>query len=366
MRCPSNLPALLVVLSLLLSGCAKPVARFDPEAPLPERLSALGLLQRTPDALAPVNGVAYDLGMPLFSDYAWKYRTLHLPPGVPAVRGGAGSDAETLAFPVGTFITKTFYYPRSGDALRLTAMPHLEAPDAPLALRDRRLIETRVLVHRATGWDGVAYRWNADGSEALRVRGGALLSLHAEDGRDFDYLIPDANQCGGCHDTDHGSRALAPIGPKPANLAAVRFPDLPGAPDQYARLQALGLVADERRAQPWSTDDPRAYLDANCAHCHSDVGAADTAGLDLRHAAPLAHLGRCKSPVAAGRGSGGRAYDIWPGRPDASILVFRMNQTDPGTMMPELGRSLVHAEGVALIRAWIASMEGSCEQGRML
>ena len=28
--------------------------------------------------------------------------------------------------------------------------------------------------------------------------------------------------------------------------------------------------------------------------------------------------------------------------------------------MPELGRSLVHAEGVALIRDWIASLEGKC------
>jgi len=28
--------------------------------------------------------------------------------------------------------------------------------------------------------------------------------------------------------------------------------------------------------------------------------------------------------------------------------------------MPELGRTMVHQEGVALIRQWIASMHGSC------
>jgi hypothetical protein len=37
-----------------------------------------------------------------------------------------------------------------------------------------------------------------------------------------------------------------------------------------------------------------------------------------------------------------------------------MASTDPGSMMPELGRSLAHAEGVALIQQWIAEMDGNC------
>jgi hypothetical protein len=53
----------------------------------------------------------------------------------------------------------------------------------------------------------------------------------------------------------------------------------------------------------------------------------------------------CKRPVAAGRGSGGRDFAIAPGEPDASILVYRMESTDPGIAMPELGRATVHAEG---------------------
>ncbi len=32
-------------------------------------------------------------------------------------------------------------------------------------------------------------------------------------------------------------------------------------------------------------------------------------------------------------------------------------QSDPGLMMPELGKKLVHQEGVDLIRKWIAEME---------
>jgi len=63
---------------------------------------------------------------------------------------------------------------------------------------------------------------------------------------------------------------------------------------------------------------------------------------------------------STGRGSGGRQYDILPGRPDASIMTYRIESTEPEIKMPELGRNLVHEEGAALIRAWIAAMPGSC------
>ena len=33
-----------------------------------------------------------------------------------------------------------------------------------------------------------------------------------------------------------------------------------------------------------------------------------------------------------------------------------MTSTEPGVMMPELGRTLTHDEGLALVRAWIAEM----------
>ena len=67
-------------------------------------------------------------------------------------------------------------------------------------------------------------------------------------------------------------------------------------------------------------------------------------------------LGACKIPIATGRGSGDALFDIVPGAPDQSILLHRMLSTEADVAMPELGRSLVHAEGVALIRDWIASL----------
>lgn len=350
------------LLAGLLAGCGAGGPPFDAEAPLPERLSELGVLRIEADRLVPVAGIAYDLGAPLFSDYAWKYRTVHLPPGTAARSRGAD---RTLAFPVGTVITKTFLYPETRGRVRTTAAPALDAPEAPLDRRGRRLLETRVLVYRPDGWEAVSYLWNEDGTEATRARAGALLTLETMEGAAFDYLVPDANQCSGCHETAHGTRRVEPIGPKPGNLAAVAF----AGTDQYAGWQARGLVADRDPVTPWTTDGVegvRAYLDANCAHCHSDVGAADTAGIDLRIDAPLRALGLCKPPVAAGRGSGGRRFDVAPGRADASILVHRLASTDPGVMMPELGRTLVHEEGLARVRAWIDGLEGDCGAATVL
>jgi hypothetical protein len=73
------------------------------------------------------------------------------------------------------------------------------------------------------------------------------------------------------------------------------------------------------------------------------------------------HLGICKPPVAAGRGTGDHKFDIIPGKPEDSIMPFRLNSAETGQMMPELGRSSIHQEGVQLIKDWIAAMPGQCE-----
>ncbi|MCY1346299.1 hypothetical protein D9M69_323820 [compost metagenome] len=64
--------------------------------------------------------------------------------------------------------------------------------------------------------------------------------------------------------------------------------------------------------------------------------------------------------MAAGKGSGDRLVDIHPGQPDRSVLIYRMDSSDPSVMMPELGRSVAHREGVDLLVRWIASLDGGC------
>jgi len=57
-------------------------------------------------------------------------------------------------------------------------------------------------------------------------------------------------------------------------------------------------------------------------------------------------------------------FDIVPGTPDESILLHRMLSTEADVAMPELGRALVHIEGVSLIRDWIAALPGGCPTPR--
>ena len=105
----------------------------------------------------------------------------------------------------------------------------------------------------------------------------------------------------------------------------------------------------------------RIFLDINCGHCHSATGPAITSGLWLdAQTQDRLKLGFCKQPIAAGKGTGNRLHDIEPGNAAASIFEFRMDSVDPAIMMPEVGRSVVHREGVQLIRDWINAQPGSC------
>ena len=132
---------------------------------------------------------------------------------------------------------------------------------------------------------------------------------------------------------------------------------LSGAPEPAAapRLPVWSDPTDgteEQRA--------RAYLDINCAHCHSETGRARATGLWLTADRALdANYGLCKPPVAAGGGSGGLKWDIVPGNAAQSILVYRQQSNDPAVRMPELGRSSVHTQGVELVSSWINSLPAS-------
>lgn len=358
----------------LLAACTRapaPVAFFAEG--MPERLSDWNVVY-VADGRLRLNARVepYTLDSPLFTDYAHKLRTVWMPEG----KAARYQPVDALDFPVGTIISKTFYYPvpdggRGRDVVLRSADTGPE-PDGGLALDKVRLVETRLLVRREAGWVALPYVWNAEQTEARLMRSGELLplTLLAADGskEQVDYTVPDENQCAGCHGTDLKSKAIFPIGPKARHLNRdFAYPGA-GSENQLAHWQKIGYLTDvpagELPKNP-SWDDPaapldaraRSYLDINCGHCHSQKGAARTSGMWLDATTrDLLRLGRCKLPIAAGQGTGNRPWDIAPGKPDDSILPYRMESVDPGVMMPELGRSVVHAEGVALIRDWIAAM----------
>lgn len=276
----------------------------------------------------PAAGVTpYRLNTPLWSDGADKLRFLYLPPGTRAKAQGDG----LLDLPVGAALIKTF---RFGD----------------------RLIETRVLLHRASGWVALPYRWNDEQTEARLVLAGARLPLTTPAGQAISYAIPNKNQCKECHAL---SGAVVPLGPKARNLspAWLEAQQAGGRLDTVPRVANPVPLWEERETMPIALA-ARGYLDANCAHCHNPAGSASNSGLDLRweQSEPLRY-GVMKRPVAAGRGAGENEFDIVPGHPERSILMHRMDSLEGGVSMPELGRSSIDAQGNALVARWIAGMK---------
>lgn len=333
----------------------------------PERLSQWGLLRRDGDSLVLGRDVhTYEVNTPLFSDYALKLRTWYLPPGT-SMRY---RPDESFEFPVGSVITKTFFYPLRGGAAQAVDGWHGDV--AALDLTANRLVETRLLVRQAEGWEALPYVW--DGEDAhLRLTGAVeTMNVRLTSGEmaDLPYVVPSRSECAGCHATDHTDGRLELIGLKARHLNRA-YPGEAGnqlvAWASRGALHGLPEPAALPRSAVWNDEQAmleeraRAYLDSNCGHCHNAAGAADTSGLLLdAHTDSFRALGFCKAPVAAGRGTGGRPFSIVPGAPDDSILVYRMETSDPATRMPEVGRSLVHREGVELIRRWVASLPGEC------
>ena len=368
------------VLALLLAGCDAPreqVTVHDRNA-VPDNLSQWHVVEAIDGKLSLNDRVTpYDLNTALFTDYAHKLRTVWMPEGSSAVYGESEFD-----YPVGTIISKTFYYPKGGEGRVLRTDDYSgDFAGSGLDLSRVKLIETRLLVKRADGWQALPYVWNDAQSDAvLEIAGDAKrLQLVNDDGsaEAFTYVVPDSNQCAGCHADNHAQKAVRPIGPRARHLNKDyeyrEGAQQVGAQNQLLYWQQLGYLSGlpdlvevphnvhYKDATASLEERARSYLDINCGHCHNPSGPADTSGLMLYSGEhDQRRLGVCKPPVAAGTGSGDRLFAIVPGSPDESILNFRVESTDPGAMMPELGRSLVHDEGTELLKQWIASLPGDC------
>ena len=297
--------------------------------------------------------IPYELITPLFTDYAWKHRAIYIPKG----KKIKYNTNEVFNFPIGSIISKTFYYPHD-----------FNNPKAGISLK-----ETRIFIHELSGWVGLPYIWNKDETEAyLEISGGitnAEWTNFEGKKQQIKYIIPNMNQCMGCHMDK--TMNTAPIGPKARNINSNYNYGKNEIKNQLIKWNELGYFEilddyhDIPKIEKWNDSTSgtlngraRAWLDVNCAHCHNVNGSANNTGLYLDYLqTDLKKIGIFKTPVAAGRGSGHLKYDIVPGHPEKSILVYRFESTDPGIMMPELGRVMVHEEGLSLIKEWILSLD---------
>ena len=291
--------------------------------------------------------IPYELISTLFSDYSYKQRWVYVPNSAKA----SYVKDWVFDFPEGSALIKTFYYP-------------IDERNPDLG---KQLLETRLLLRKKDGWEAVSYAWNEQQNEAYKKIAGKTINASwidfMGDERQVRYRVPNVNQCKECH---AAKDAITPIGPKAKNINK-DFSFEEGDFNQLAYWMKKEIIdsfpedlvspVDWRDESKDINDRARSYLDVNCGHCHSPTGNANSTGLYLNLVETRdINLGIYKKPVATGRGSGGNKYSIVPGKPDESILLYRMESMDPGIMMPESGRALTHQEAVEMVREWITQL----------
>ncbi len=309
--------------------------------------------------------IAYELNTSLFSDHALKDRAVYVPAGAKINY----QPTEAFEFPDGSAIIKSFLFPAD-----------FRAPEENV-----RLIETRVLIKYPSGWRAFPYLWREDGSDADYRPGGHVqaISFLDETGteRTSQYLVPQRNQCQDCHQmkNEAGERTMTIIGPKARYLH--REHEYGGSSkNQLDYLNERGVIGglpadlstiipafDLRTLRATSTTAmsdgeltkaARDYLDINCAHCHNPnavQGVTSQLFLNFDNT-DLFRFGICKEPGSAGSGAGGLRFDIVPGAPEESIMVYRIETEMLGDMMPLIGRSLRDRMGTPLVRGFIERM----------
>lgn len=329
-----------------------------------------------PTSGANETGIPYDLSTALFTDYATKYRFVFVPPSTQATF----SEHEVIEFPVGTVLVKTFALPENTNSRG----------------ENETLIETRLLIHRESGWKARPYYWETSTNAKYIVSGKTIESSLVHNGEElsFNYVVPQGNQCTSCHsitpmlqdNTDKRKSIFKPIGPKARYLnhdydytdstqnQLTYWKDqgiLTNLPADSASIETAAIFDDNVDINALNSDElnlaARSYLDINCAHCHRSEltipeadyeGPAGDSGLQVEFNRDFdldpRKFGVCKSAVASGHPDYPR--DIIPGYSEKSYIPYRMSVLSGSHKMPELGRSTKHSEGVALIKLWINDM----------
>lgn len=288
------------------------------------KLSSYGLFQGRVAALIPNEGVQIlEISSSLFTDYADKQRLLKLPKGSSMKSKGDGLPQ----FPDGALIAKTFFYGASKTGSK------------------NKLIETRLLFLKDGYWSAATYRWNEQQTDANLLDDGAIVKVEFKNGSDLplniSYQIPAQRDCASCHRVND---RLMPIGPKlqNLNLHVLRDGRRLNQLEYLRNLDLLEMKSEELISTLPNYNDlslpldkrARAYFEMNCAHCHNPTGMAFKQSLDLHFSTPYKESG-----IRLNKGN----------------ITMRMS-TMGAFHMPKLGTTVLHKEGIILIKEYIDKM----------
>ena len=309
----------------------------DHSATFPRQLSDTGLFQDVV-SLTPERGVApYTIAAEPWNDGAVARRFVAVP-GRQGVRFHP-QDEQSTSFPDGTVLVK-----------------HLSIATAS---RDQELrLETQVLHFEHGRWNPYSYLWNESGTEATLVEPqGVDREIQVSTSLDSrrTWHVGSSNECRLCHSAGSG----VVLGFTARQLQAADE-------TQLADMHALGVLAElpaasklAKLVDPYDKgadldDRGRSYLHMNCGICHNRQGPA-TISFFAHRDYEFADLSITKQP---GIGSFGIRTPqlVVPGKPDSSIILYRLAKLGYGRM-PYVGSRVVDSEGVALMDRWIRTLE---------
>ena len=302
----------------------------------PEWLSETGCFEDLAEGVPGPDLIPFAVASELWTDGAEKQRYMVLPPGKKASVAKDGA----WDFPQGSVLIKHFGYDGSGPAT----------------------VETRVMVRRPAGWEVHSYEWLQDGSDARLLNEWKEIPVETSAGQ-VTHLFPSRSSCDACHSP--GAQFV--LGPTtPQMNRQVRWDG--GSGNQIEALLDIGAIelaqpepASNLDRMPAPTDPDesletraRAYLHANCGHCHRPGGwVPPELNMDLRWESSFAETQTCGVSLQYGTLFGKKRIE--PGKPDASGLVERV-ESQGLNRMPPMGTGLVDTEGVAVLRSFIASL----------
>jgi putative heme-binding domain-containing protein len=333
-----------------------------PGGEFPRTLSQSGLFAATRDHVPAAGVVVYRINAEAWSDGARAERLLAIP-----------GDGRIEVDPSGDC------RPPDGSVLARTVSLDVFEKGAPEP-RPRR-VETQILHREAGSWRPYTYIWDDDQRDAiLAAAGGASRTLSVPDGqapggrRALVYRFAARSECVLCHNpwveartTVFGVQSASPLALGCAQL------DRDGPPpdlgeNQLQRLERSGYFARPLPAGRRPLVDPydggatlaaraRAYLQVNCAHCHSQHSGG-TALIALGADLTLEETRTVGARPFQGTFGIDDARIIAPGEPARSVLFYRMAKMGPGRM-PRIGSREIDARGLRLIADWIAHLPGA-------
>lgn len=295
----------------------------------------------------------------LFTDYALKKRFVWMPKDTRATFNG---DSKVLELPVGAALIKNFYY------------------DNVLPGNTTRIIETRVMIRKSDGWIFAEYVWNDEQTEAFLDMEGSFTPIEWTNENNVvkstDYRIPNLAQCIVCHKSsrlvdNQVEVEFIPIGIKPQNLN-FNYTYEDGAKNQLTKWIEAGylegnfsLPTENNTTVNYSDATKsvefraRSYVDINCAHCHQTDRHCDYRPMRFAFnetAGNETNMGVCVDTQDMQGFPANLSKIVTPQNKENSMLYYRLNTTNETYRMPLHGRTLIHDEGLVLMREWIDAL----------